>query len=75
VLTGEQPQWRKIALTYAVPFCVSSYGVYCAASVRGQRLRHNAAGRRLSVARDLLGIGSLPLAPDQFATAPGNPAH
>jgi hypothetical protein len=44
VLTGEQPQWLKVALTYAVPFFVSSYGAYCTASVRGQRLWHPAAG-------------------------------
>jgi hypothetical protein len=28
VLTGEQPQWLKVALTYAVPFFVSSYRAY-----------------------------------------------
>jgi hypothetical protein len=39
VLTGEQPQWLKVALTYAVPFFVSSCGA-CAASGQKQRLRH-----------------------------------
>jgi hypothetical protein len=38
VLTGEQPQWLKVALTYAVPSFVSSCGA-CAASGQGQRLR------------------------------------
>ena len=37
VLTGERPQWLKVALTYAVPFFVSSYGACCAASVQGRR--------------------------------------
>ena len=37
VLAGEQPQWLKVALTYAVPFFVCSYGAYCAASVQGQQ--------------------------------------
>ena len=36
VLAGEQPQWLQVVLTYPVPFCVSSYGAYCAASVQGQ---------------------------------------
>ena len=48
VLTAEQPQWLKVALTYAVPFFVSSYAAYRAARVQGQRLgRRAAAGRRL----------------------------
>jgi hypothetical protein len=42
VLTAEQPQWLKVALTYAVPFFVSSYGAYCTASVQGQRLGRHA---------------------------------
>lgn len=34
VLAGGQPQWLKLALTYAVPFFVATYGAYCAAAVQ-----------------------------------------
>lgn len=37
VLAGEQPQWLEIALTYAVPFFVATYGAYCAVSVQQRR--------------------------------------
>jgi hypothetical protein len=36
VLAGEQPQWLKIVLIYAVPFFVATYGAYCAASVQAR---------------------------------------
>jgi len=36
VLAGEQPHWLKIALTYAVPFFVATYGAYCAAAVQAR---------------------------------------
>jgi hypothetical protein len=35
VLAGEQPQWLNVALTYAVPFFVATYGAYCAARHAG----------------------------------------
>lgn len=43
VLAGEQPQWLKIALTYAVPFFVATYGAYCAASTQARRAGRGAA--------------------------------
>ena len=33
ILAGGEPNWLKIALTYCVPFCVATYGAYCAASI------------------------------------------
>ena len=30
ILTGQWPVWWKLLLTYAVPFCVASYGSYAA---------------------------------------------
>jgi hypothetical protein len=37
VLAGEQPQWLKIAVAYAVPFFVATFGAYCAACVQGRQ--------------------------------------
>jgi len=37
VLAGKAPDWLKVALTYAVPFFVATYGAYCAAAVRPRR--------------------------------------
>ena len=37
MVAGEQPQWLKIALTYAVPFFVATYGAYRAAGVQGRQ--------------------------------------
>jgi hypothetical protein len=33
VAAGGSPNWLKIALTYCVPFCVATYGAYCAAAM------------------------------------------
>jgi hypothetical protein len=30
ILTGRAISWWKVALTYCVPFCVATYGAYCA---------------------------------------------
>ena len=34
ILAGESPAIWKVALTYAVPFCVASYGAYSACVAR-----------------------------------------
>ena len=30
ILSGQQPVWWKVVLTYCVPFCVATYGAYSA---------------------------------------------
>jgi len=35
MLTGGEVSWVKVALTYAVPFCVATYGAYSACRVTG----------------------------------------
>jgi hypothetical protein len=37
--TGGSIDWLKAALTYCVPFCVSTYGAYCAYRLEGQSSR------------------------------------
>lgn len=37
IAAGGTPDWLKIALTYCVPFCVATYGAYCAATMAQDR--------------------------------------
>jgi hypothetical protein len=30
LISGDKVNWYKIVLTYSVPFCVATYGAYCA---------------------------------------------
>ncbi len=37
LLAGDAVNWLKVALTYAVPFCVATYGAYSASRVAASR--------------------------------------
>lgn len=44
LVAGGDISWIKVALTYAVPFCVATYGAYCA--LRFDRTVHRSGTAR-----------------------------
>ena len=76
VLTAEQPQWLKVALTYAVPFFVFSSERTAPRVCKGNAWGGTRCWPSSEAARATYSeLAAGQLAPDQFATAPGNSAH